>query len=516
MEEAKPQILLWAVPECPYRVTIAAPVINEIRILAIEAFYSVPRGGVEIGGVFFGVREPGTLHIRAHRQIPCQYSTGPSFTLSVKDQLGLSGLLDQAPADPDLAGMMPLGWYHSHTRSEVFLSPADLQLYSEFFPERWQIALVLKPTNLQPTRAGFFFRDRFGAVKSDASVQEFKLEPPGFGLEPLDQDFAIHAVPNQTPVPEVRIFYPPPTAETPRPRIKLAPERGPAPAPEPPVPEPSVPEPPVPEPPVVAVAAAAALDRVSTSTAVVEAPVVTVVVDTPVATAVVDAPVADVVPPPPLDPSPDVIAFPTPAPPARPEVGVPGLLAESTHRKQRNLGWIWALLGIILLCGAGGAAVLKWGRLGKPTDLGLETYDINGAFLIRWDRESPLIRTATQATLEIQDGGEKTPIPLSPAELAIGGYGYMRRTGQVSVYMKVEGTSTAEEYSNFNSSQSLGSQQTPTSPAESALAQAVAEREHLKTELINESMQSLELRRQITELRRQLAEEHAKGLTPNP
>src|SRR5579862_2732989 len=112
LEEAKPQILLWTVPECPFRVTIPATLLNEIRILAVEAFYSVPRGGVEVGGVFFGVREPDAIHIEAYRQIRCEYSTGPSFKLSVTDQLGLSGLLDQAPADPDLAGMTVLGWFH--------------------------------------------------------------------------------------------------------------------------------------------------------------------------------------------------------------------------------------------------------------------------------------------------------------------------------------------------------------------------------------------------------------------
>ena len=196
-EEAKPKILQWTVPDCPNRVSITSSVLNEIRILAVEAFYSVPRGGVEIGGVFFGLREPGSLSIQAQRPIACQYSTGPSFTLSVQDQLGLSGLLDEYQTDPDLAGMVPLGWYHSHTRSEIFLSPADLSLYQEFFPERWQIALVLRPANLQPTRAAFFFRDRWGAVKADAPVHEFNIEPP-LGSDAI-VDGAFSTIDDETP-----------------------------------------------------------------------------------------------------------------------------------------------------------------------------------------------------------------------------------------------------------------------------------------------------------------------------
>ena len=138
---------------------------------------------------------------------------------------------------------------------------------------------------------------------------------------------------------------------------------------------------------------------------------------------------------------------------------------------------MWTVVVLILLCGAGGAAVMEWGKFGKPTDLGLETYDINGAFLIRWDRDSAAFRYANKVMLEIQDGGEKYPTELSHAELAVGRLcGYMRRTGQVSVHMKVEGPIPAEEYSNFNVTQSLGSQQTPTGEKEPGLSQALQER----------------------------------------
>ncbi len=169
--EAKSQTLLWMVPECPYRVTIPEQVLNEIRLAVVEAFYSVPRGGVEVGGVFFGIAQGNSLHIQTFRPVTCQYATGPSFKLSINDQLALSGVLDLPDSDPELAGLTVLGWYHSHTRSEIFLSQDDLELYREFFPERWQIALVLRPANLQPTRAGIFFRDRGGAIKADAPVR---------------------------------------------------------------------------------------------------------------------------------------------------------------------------------------------------------------------------------------------------------------------------------------------------------------------------------------------------------
>jgi proteasome lid subunit RPN8/RPN11 len=506
LEEDKPQILLWTVPECPCRITLLASVINEVRILAVEAFYSVPRGGVEIGGVFFGIREPDAIHIRAHRQIRCEYATGPSFTLSVKDQLGLSGLLDQAHVDPDLAGMAPLGWYHSHTRSEISLSPADLQLYSEFFPDRWQVAMVMRPANLQPTRAGFFARDRFGAVKSDSPLQEFKLEPPTFGLSVFD---------GETPAPQPRAASAPAAGELQlmaRGPMKVVPIAADPPAKTTaaavipiakPALEPALPSPPpsVKEPSLTIVPAKAQAAASDTA-----APAQAKLAESKPAKGKELVSAA-----PPVEPAP----VPAVAPAAAPDPQVPRFLAETPPVKKSHT-WIWAIAGILLLCGAGGTALLKWTNLSRPMDLGLETYDINGAFLIRWDRESSVVRGARHATLEIQDGAEKTPIELSRAELAVGGYGYIRHTGQVSVRMKVDGSFPAEEYSNFSTAQALGSKTATAPEKDAALAKAIEEKEHLKTELINESMQSVDLRREITSLRRQLEEARASQKSPPP
>ncbi len=478
MEEDKPQILLWTVPECPFRVTVLASVLNEIRVLAVEAFYSVPRGGVEIGGVFFGVHEGGSIHIRAHRQIHCEYSTGPSFTLSVKDQLGLSGLLDQAPSDPELSGMKPLGWYHSHTRSELFLSPVDVQLYTDFFHERWQIAAVLRPANLHPTRAGFFFRDKLGNLKSDSPVREFKLEPPGFGLailDPNDLDVILRAAPVAEPSAPV------PAA----PSIKPAP----------------------------AIAARARATTPNDTPKPLPEPVSTVL-------AAVAAGNARSLPATPDNKSPEKAPEPALEPPERKplEIGLHSFdVAESAARGQRKSSWVWALV-IIILLGAGGiTAFLKWGRIAKPGGLGLETYDINGAFLIRWDRTSSAITGARHATLDIDDGGEKiSPIDLGPGELAAGGYGYMRRTPQVSVHMTIDGPTPVDEYSNFRGVPVVASRSTETPEQPNGSNKTQQEKEHLKTELINESMQTIELRREINSLRRQLAEERARNVNPDP
>jgi hypothetical protein len=71
----------------------------------------------------------------------------------------------------------PVGWYHSHTRSEIFLSETDQDIHQRFFPEPWQVALVLKPHTFEPTRGGFFFREADGSIRGAASYREFILDP---------------------------------------------------------------------------------------------------------------------------------------------------------------------------------------------------------------------------------------------------------------------------------------------------------------------------------------------------
>jgi hypothetical protein len=83
----------------------------------------------------------------------------------------------------------PVGWYHSHTRSEIFLSEEDLEIYDRYFPEGGQIAMVIQPAQFGPARVGFFFREPDGSVQAERSYLEFSVKPssrrkPRPGLQP--------------------------------------------------------------------------------------------------------------------------------------------------------------------------------------------------------------------------------------------------------------------------------------------------------------------------------------------
>lgn len=159
----------WATIEC------STAVLDQVQLATVEGLNRVPRGGLEVGGVLFGLHTPGTIRILDARPICCEYATGPSFALSGRDREELKELLATYSTGSDLAGLEPVGWYHSHTRSDISFTASDAAIHDAFFPQPWQIALVVKPANLSPTRIGLFVRDPSGEVRPQNA--EFALEP---------------------------------------------------------------------------------------------------------------------------------------------------------------------------------------------------------------------------------------------------------------------------------------------------------------------------------------------------
>lgn len=167
----------WKTPEIPLAIEYPLEVMDEIRAAATEGLMKLSRGGLEVAGVLFGARRPDGIRILTWRPISCEHARGPTLQLSERDRTDLTRLLEGALQDPDLRGLQPVGWFLSHTRSDVMLSPNDLEVFNSFFPEPWQVTLVLRPTQGGPARAGFFVRDAEGALRSESSYQEFTIKP---------------------------------------------------------------------------------------------------------------------------------------------------------------------------------------------------------------------------------------------------------------------------------------------------------------------------------------------------
>lgn len=209
----------WAAPDPPFPVEYSPGALEQVRKLTVDAFYSLPRGGIEVGGLLLGRHEQGRVTILSALPVECEHSRGPGYVLSPNDE----AVLDQAIASasrPTAGGMIPVGWYHSHTRSEVFLSEQDIEIFDGHFPEPWHVALVVKPIHGLPARAGFFYRDEEGVVHGEASALEFDLAPVAPATARAVSKPAAKAAPRPAPKPAA------PAAEA-----ESAP---PAPPPEPP------------------------------------------------------------------------------------------------------------------------------------------------------------------------------------------------------------------------------------------------------------------------------------------
>ncbi len=159
------------------RVEFAMPVMEEICALSVDGMFRFRHGGVEVGGVLFGEADQEVVRVLGFRPLECEHAFGPRFVLSERDRARLRELLYAPKTEADLAGLEPVGWYHSHTRSEVALSPRDLEVYDSYFPQRWQVALVLRPEHYEEVRAGFFFREADGGIRVESSYAEFSIRP---------------------------------------------------------------------------------------------------------------------------------------------------------------------------------------------------------------------------------------------------------------------------------------------------------------------------------------------------
>jgi len=165
----------WTVEQCGFTIDYSVRVLDDIRLAVVDAFFSLARGGLEIGGVLLGTHHDRHVNISGYIPLDCEHATGPSFTLSPNDHARLAEIL--AEARGQAGGIHPVGWYHSHTRSDIHLSATDVVIHRRYFPEKWQVALVLKPHTFHPTKAGFFFQEPDGSMRATSSYREFVLEP---------------------------------------------------------------------------------------------------------------------------------------------------------------------------------------------------------------------------------------------------------------------------------------------------------------------------------------------------
>ncbi len=118
----------------------------------------------EVGGWMVGKwradRETGEEFIVVEAALPAMHTRqGDAFLTFTQDsQVAMYSLLEERYPNKEL-----VGWYHTHPRMGLFLSNHDLFLHNHFFPNPYQVALVVEPFS---NVGGFFIRDTKGQLDS--------------------------------------------------------------------------------------------------------------------------------------------------------------------------------------------------------------------------------------------------------------------------------------------------------------------------------------------------------------
>jgi Mov34/MPN/PAD-1 family. len=116
----------------------------------------------EVGGILVG---SWSLDVERRQEfilievaLPARFTRQGSVYLTfTQDSLvDLHAEMDEKYPDKQI-----VGWYHTHPGMGVFLSSYDAWLHRHFFPEPWQVALVIDPLS---SSGGFFIRQADGML----------------------------------------------------------------------------------------------------------------------------------------------------------------------------------------------------------------------------------------------------------------------------------------------------------------------------------------------------------------
>jgi len=116
----------------------------------------------EVGGVLVGQwlldDQLDQQFIVIENSLPARHTRqGRMFLTFTQDSL----VFFHKTIEEHYSGKRIVGWYHTHPGMGIFLSHYDTWLHSNFFPEPWQVALVVDPRD---ALAGFFIRQRDGSL----------------------------------------------------------------------------------------------------------------------------------------------------------------------------------------------------------------------------------------------------------------------------------------------------------------------------------------------------------------
>jgi protein TonB len=415
----------WEVAQKPVAVRMPLAFIDRLESEAVENFRSLSSRGSEIGGLLIGsvaANNPSLVTVADFELVSCDYSRGPLYRLSDADMGRFAQAMEKYRPG---SAQRVVGFFRSHTRKGLSLDAEDLAFVEPHFPEAQQFVLLIRPFATKVSTAGIFIREN-GKISGDVSPKEFSFRSSELGMSHAHSEKAEPAAaPPPAPKAQPRaqivpiasrreITLPEPVATVPAPPLVAERMETPAPAPTPPKAQPPTPVVEKVEKEEKPEKAEKAEKTEKTEKAVV------------------------------LPPVPEVAPTPKPAAPvvAAEEIALPAL-----PKRNKKLKLVVAAAIGMLVLGGGGLVVypmlIKHGSLPTSTTpqdtspLSLRVERTSGGMLLTWNRDLPVIQSASKVVLSISDGDRHENIELDPNQVRTGSILYPPMTGDVSFQMEV-------------------------------------------------------------------------------
>src|SRR5579863_10181465 len=201
-KDADTSYAFWTSPDGSFTVTYSLELFHEIDLQVNDGYRRIPHGGIEVGGLLFGTKDNGGIRLQGYLPIACEHATGPSFTLSERDEQELRRQIGDSRSNPELSGTVPLGWFIAHTRTSLRLTDREVEIFDRFFPEPGQLTVLVKPEKFQPTRFLFLVRQLDGTYPRDGAENAIILPLPGRANRPSEAPVPSIAAPAEKVAPE--------------------------------------------------------------------------------------------------------------------------------------------------------------------------------------------------------------------------------------------------------------------------------------------------------------------------
>src|SRR6185437_6693845 len=138
------QSYVWTASDRKLCIHFSLDVVSRLGLEALEAYKSVPRRGLEIGGLLLGRIETqddrATIYIDDFDPVESEHRSGPSYLLSEND---LERLQTEVSSHPDSIGI-----YRTQTRSEeLSLQTLYTQLFEQYFSGPDRVFLLIRPAD---------------------------------------------------------------------------------------------------------------------------------------------------------------------------------------------------------------------------------------------------------------------------------------------------------------------------------------------------------------------------------